>query len=597
MPGICDLNKANFLVITFKAKILPQLSGTKTNTATVALGPKSSSVNYAIDQVGILAIDKKADVEFVDNGGTFNYILTVSNNGSVPLNNIVITDLLPNCVSKNGTITVKNGVGIPVVNTVSGNVVITLSPAVQIMPGESFTITIPVKKIGGGSCCNITASVTAKMIPSGVSLNANYGDTLAPAACVKSTECCDIEGFEATLSENNGNYTVNINGSSVPIQEVEISMMDYHVEYSDPDCKPDDLGIFGTLSTTNALLSGLIFNSSSNNTSSLNWLPGTPSVLNSSVTLNIVNPNELSLECCDMIFSFCLKIRVKDANCNVCEKIVCYSSESNSDEPCDIVLADLPQGKKYCPGDTIPISWSGTTPSGLTNLYLYDNTNNSVYQVIATNVPSTGTYNFTIPSTLPCNPPRTWSIIIQDSQKLCDDRSSTFTIECCNQTECDCGTWKTEFITIKGSKIDVPTDAQQKTNNNNNNNPVVDLGQTIKCGKEIQLIPSYSYTFTSPTFVCNPESCDVAYKWEIEYLGVVIQTGFGKVFSYSFANSGGYKIIFTPICGGQRCKPCVVYVNIPQVGGGGHDNGNLKLINPIFIEKGNAGSNPIYQKD
>lgn len=592
MPGICDPNKANFLVIKFKAKILPQLSGTKTNTATVALGPKSSSVNYAIDQVGILAIDKKANAEFVDNGGAFNYILTVSNNGSVPLDNIVVSDVLPNCVSKNGAISVKNGVGSPVTNTVSGNVVITISPTVQIMPGESFVITIPVKKTGGGNCCNITASVTAKMVPSGISLNANYGDSLAPAACVKSTDCCDIEGFEASLSENNGTYTVTINGGNVPIQEVEISMMDYHVEYSNPDCKPDNLGVFGTLSTNNNMLSGLIFNTASNNTSSLNWFPGSPSILNTSVSLNIVNPAELNLDCCDMTFSFCLKIRVKDANCNVCEKIVCYSSDSNSDEPCDIVLTNLPQEKKYCVGDNIPISWSGTTPSGLANLYLYDNTNNSVYQIIATNVATTGTYTFTIPSTIPCNPPRNWSIIIQDSEKLCNDSSTIFTIECCNQTECECGSWKTEVVTIKGSKKEIPTNVQQKAIINN---PNVDLGKTISCGKEIQLLPSYSYSFTSPTYVCNPESCDVTYKWEIEYLGVIIQSGLGKTFSYSFANFGGYKITFTPICGGHRCNPCTIFVNIPKVINGNNGE-NLKLENPVY-ESGNTGSNPLYQKD
>ncbi len=588
MPGTCNVNEANFLVIKFKAKILPQLSGTKTNTATVALGPKSSAVNYSIDQVGILAVDKKADTEFVDNGGTFNYILTVSNNGSVPLNNIVVTDMLPSCVVRNGTISVKNGIGASLTNTTTGNIVITLTPTIQIMPGESFVITIPVKKSGGGNCCNITVTATAKMTTSGVSLNANYGDTLAPAACVKSTECCDIEDFEATLNESNGSYSVTINGGSVPIQEVEISMMDYHVEYSNPDCKPDDLGMFGTLSTTNTMLANLLLNAASNNTSSLNWLPGSPSILNTSVNLNIIDPLELNLDCCDVTFSFCLKIRVKDANCNVCEKIVCFSSEQINEEPCDIVLTDLPQGKKYCSGDSIPISWSGTTPSGLVNLFLFDNTNNTTYQVIATGVPATGTYNFIIPAGIPCSPPRTWSFGIQDSDKLCNDRSNTFTIECCQQTDCACGSWKTDFVTIKGSTKVIPTDSKQK---NMINLPTGDLGIQAGCGKELQLKANYSYSFTAPTYVCNPENCAVSYTWEIEYAGVIVQSGIGKTFSYSFTTGGNYKIIFTPICGGNRCEPCVIYVNIPQVGGGDH-NGNLKHQNPYFVPNTMEGAMP-----
>lgn len=577
MPGTCDMGYANFLVITFKAKILPQLSGTKTNTATVSLGPKSSSVNYSIDQVGILGIHKKADAEFVDNGGTFNYILTVSNNGSVPLNNIIVTDALPNCVTKNGAVSVKNGIGAPLTSTITSNVVITLNPTAQIMPGENFIITIPVKKVGGGNCCNITASVTAKMSTTSTSLNANHGDSIAPAACVKSSQCCDIEDFDASIKPlNGGGYTININGGSVPIQEVDISMMDYHVEYSDPDCKPADLGIFGTLSTTNALLGNLVFNGASNNTHILNWEPGSPSLLNTSVNINVLNPNELSLDCCELKFSFCLKIRVKDANCNVCEKIICYSTEED-DKPCDVTINNIPQNKKYCPGTVIPISWGGVTPSGFVNISLYDNTNNSVYQVIATNLPDTGTYNFTIPPGIPCNPPRTWSIIVQDiNNKDCVARSNTFTIECCGQTDdCSCGDWTTTGVTIKTGKKDVPIEMQQKSNFNNN---PTDLGIVVGCSKEIQLSPNYSYSFTAPNYVCSPSSCTVTYKWDIEIAGIIVQTGYGKTFNHAFTGAGSYKVTFTPICGGNRCKPCTIYVYIPQFGGTGHGDNLLNTI-------------------
>jgi uncharacterized repeat protein (TIGR01451 family) len=594
MPGTCDVGKANFLVIKFKATILPQLSGTKTNTATVALGPKSSSVNYAIDQVGILAIDKKADAEFVDIGGSFNYILTVSNNGSVPLNNIIVTDALPSCVTRNGQITVKNGIGSPITSTSTGNVVITLPATQQIMPGESFVITIPVKMSGGGNCCNISASVTAKMTTTGVSLNANHGDATAPAACVKSTSCCDIEDFEASIEESNGTYNVIINGGSVPIQEVEISMVDYHIEYSNKDCKPDDLGNFGILSTSTNLLGNLVLNTGDNNTSSLTWLPGAPSILNSSVNLNIVDPLVLNLDCCEVKFYFCLKVRVKDANCNVCEKTICFSSGDDTDKPCDLIISEIPLGKKYCPGTIIPISWSGISSSGLVNLSLYDNTNNSIYQVIATNLPDTGTYNFTIPATIPCNPARSWSFIIEDTQKVCLDRSNTFTIECCNQNElCDCGDWTTTAVTIKGSTKEIPTDTQQKTNFNTQTG---DLGISIKCGNEIQLKPSYSYSFTAPNYVCSPSNCAVSYTWSIEYAGVSIQSGVGKTFSYSFLGSGNYKIIFTPICGGNRCKPCEIYVNIPQIGND-HGNALFKHSNPIFQGNNNQGTSPLYEKN
>ena len=550
MPGTCDVNKANFLVLKFKAEILPQLSGTKTNTSTVALGSRSSSVNYTIDQVGILAVDKKTDAQFIDNGGAFNYILTVTNNGSVPLNNIVVSDVLPSCVTRNGNVIVKNGPN-SLSSTSTGNIVVALSPTIQMLPGESFEITVPVKKSGGGNCCNISVTATAKMTTSGVSLSANYGDTTAPAACVKSTECCDIDGFEASLNESNGSYSVTINGGSVPIQEVEISMVDYHVEYSNPDCKPDNLGNFGTLSTNNSTLAGLLLNAASNNTSSLNWLPGSPSILNTSVSLNIIDPLELNLDCCDVTFSFCLKIRVKDTNCNVCEKIVCFTPI----EPCDITLSTTTEDRMYCPGTVIPISWSRTPSSGTVNIALFDNTSTSTYQIIATNLPATGTINYTIPLNIPCSPPRTWSIVIEDSERLCEAISNTFTIVCC--PDCNCGEWETDFITIKRNAIGIPTDDSQQKNIKNL--PNVDLGTQVRCGNELELKANYTYSFTAPTYVCNPKDCAVTYNWKIEHNGVPIQTGTGKTFSYSFGASGrinNYKITFTPICDGKPCSPC-----------------------------------------
>ena len=590
MPGICDYYKSNFLIIEFEAEILPQLSGSKTNTATIpyGAGTLSSSVNYSIDQVGILGIFKEADEEIVENGQSFNYTITVSNDGSVPLDNIVVTDMLPDCVSINGQITIEDAVATPIPFTTIGGIIININPAAQIFPGNDFTITIPVVKSGGGNCCNESVSVTADMTTSGIELNANYGSPEAPAACVTGTECCGIEDFEASIQQNNDTFSVSINGGSVPLQEVEISMVDYHIEYSDEACKPDDLGVFGTLTTSTTNLANLILNAGDNGTSSLSWLLGNPSIINSAVNLDILYPGVLNLDCCDVEFYFCLKVRVKDVNCNVCEKIICFSSDDQQTEPdpCNIDINVL-QDQKYCPGESVTINWTGTTPTGMVNVSLFDVTNSVIYQVLATNIPNTGSYTFNIPASIPCDPPRTWSIIVEDAEKECFDRSDPFLIECCEQhSDCECGDWQSHVVNIKGYIKQIPHNPKYKINFDSNWN------YKIGCGQEIQLKPFTYYSFTAPNYICNPENCDVTYSWEIIKPNGTIINGTGTVYNHNFTQSGSYQFKITPICDGNRCEPCIFNIYIKPGLQGDNDTPKFKQTNPYFINNKQPGKIP-----
>lgn len=563
MPGICDYNRANFLIITFEAEILPQLSGTKTNTATIPYGPSlvSSSVNYSIDQVGVLGIFKKADTEIVENGQSFNYIITVSNNGSVPLKDLIVTDMLPDCVSINAPITIVDASATAIPFTTSGGLVITINPTAQILPGNDFTITIPVIKNVSGNCCNESVAVTANMVTSGVQLNANYGSVQAPAACVTGSECCDIEDFEASIKESNGAFNVVINGGAVPLQEIEISMVDYHINYSNAQCKPDDLGVFGTLTTTSTNLGSLILNASDNGTSNLSWLLGNPSVINGSVNLDVLYPEVLNLDCCEVDFYFCIKVKVKDVNCNVCEKTICYSSNTQTEpEPCNIKLKPWNNDQKLCIGESVNLNWTSSGTSGTVNISLFDNTNGVEYSVLASGIPNTGSFTYTIPNSIPCSPPRTWSIIVQDSEKECLDKSPIFRIECCEQTTCNCGEWIGNTVGIKAYIKQIPHDPKFKIAFPEN------WGNKVACGKSISLKPLYNYVFTAPTYMCNPKDCEVTYKWEVIDGNGLVVSSTGQTFNYNFSNYGSYKVVFTPICGGNRCEPCVIYINIDKPG-------------------------------
>jgi uncharacterized repeat protein (TIGR01451 family) len=344
IPPNCNLFKANVVVIELDALINPQISGSRTNTATATTAGwpvQSGSANYTIDKTGELKIRKVADVTTVENGGTFNYTLTVTNMGSTPLNNVIVTDNLPACVALNGSIIVKKN-AVTISSTVSSSVVITINAATVINPGESFVITIPVKKVSGTNCCNPLATATGKMVPDGTLINATT--PVDEPACVTSISCCDIQNFETSLnpipSHIPGNFNLTINAGLIPVQELEISMLDYHVVYSSPDCKPLSMGIFGTIFSPNTTIGGLLINNNSSHT--VGWGLGTPTILNNTIKLTISRPGILNLSCCNGVLYFCLKVRVKNVDCKVCEKIVCgkFNLKSNTiiwDPPIDVI--------------------------------------------------------------------------------------------------------------------------------------------------------------------------------------------------------------------------------------------------------------------
>ncbi|MDF1517225.1 MAG: hypothetical protein P1P79_04715, partial [Lutibacter sp.] len=217
------------------------------------------------------------------------------------------------------------------------------------------------------------------------------------------------------------------------------------------------------------------------------------------------------------------------------------------------------QSRKYCAGNTINLNWSGATPTGQVTISLFDNTNNTVYAVLATGIANTGSYTYIIPSSFPCDPPRSWSLIVEDAEKLCLDRSSPFIIECCNQqSDCDCGKWLTQNVSVKEYVKKIPRDPKLKKKF------PIKFEKKVECGNKIELKPTMKYTFTAPKYVCNPINCAIEYKWEVVDANGIILSGTGKTFNHTFNNYGTYKVIFTPICGGKRCSPCVIYVNIDK---------------------------------
>lgn len=561
MPGTCDYGYGNFLIIEFDAEVLLQVYGNKVNTAYT--NTNQSSASYTIDQFGVLSVDKRADKEFVENGESFNYIIEVTNNGSVPLDNVSISDQIPSCVQLGELIDAKDFAGDSININLGGTpsaLQISLPSTWQLMPGQTATFTIQATKTGEGTCCNESVTASGTMITSGVVLDAIDGSASEPAACVKSTKCCDIQDFEASLYENaDGSYSVEINGGAVPIQQVDIAVIDYHLEYSQRDCQPQDMGNFGQLSTNRPLLNGLTFETNTNNTSNLTWLPGNPDVMNTSVNFYITKPNVLDLECCDVDFYFCIKVTVKDVNCNVCEKVICPEPYVEP-EPCAISVKDV--NTEYCTNDTINISWSGANSSGNVNVYLVTDNGGSPIQ-IAYNQPETGSLNWSIPAfTNEKECDINWKIVVVDpSNEGCVDVTNTFLIKCCEK-KCECGDWKTNAVRIE-QKIMVDLYYEISKEKKHTKNPILEpFGQyEIRCGGALELKKG-TYQITSPMYGCEGD-CRATYRWILKDLSTgQVTHGVGNTFNHNFNYSGKFKLFFIPECGGNECGGCEIIIAI-----------------------------------
>lgn len=365
MSGDCTLDQAFFLVIEFDARIKPQTFANYCNTAKLVSSSapvitKTAQSCYNVRRSVAILTTKTASTPFVEAGQSFSYTITVTNSGSVALRNVKVEDALPSCITFNSRTALKQDI-----NGNTSSVAISAGPppytfsGLILQPGESVVVTINVTRKANdqnANCCNpeaIGRAVTDDPAAQNISCRNIEGQV-----CVKSTLCCDISNVNVNMETNylNGNIVPVLlitTGSQVPIQEIEISLMDYHAEYSDPQCKPLNIGNltghiqpyvssdgvynFNSLppSGSPALPLQTIINPANN---ILTWSGTDPISLyaptsgwsfnfNGMIAVNLISPSIINLECCKGKFYYCFKVRIKDVNCNVCEKIVCGSAD------------------------------------------------------------------------------------------------------------------------------------------------------------------------------------------------------------------------------------------------------------------------------
>ena len=216
--------------------------------------------------------------------------------------------------------------------------------------------------------------------------------------------------------------------------------------------------------------------------------------------------------------------------CNPCKIVI----KIEDPLPCSLGFLDNLKDN-YCVGDQVTINWTGTPNPSTVNLVLIDFTNWTVFQTIAANIPNSGTYTWTLPTNLPCDPERKWCFYVTDPAQnpQCWNYSKEFTIGCCvDEKPCDCGTWST--LLINGVKFKCGNETPIK----------------LRCNKPVAFSNSYQ---CSP----NDKTCQAETKWEVTKDGSSFSSGNGSSGTFTPTSNGTYTLTTYSNCNGKECKPCI----------------------------------------
>lgn len=360
MPGNCDLNKAEYVVIEFKAKVKPTGWGPYYNIATLSYlgGPSTATALYNIIAIGDIKPVKLVNgapgnaftgaTAFVDPGNPFQFSLRFLNDGSVNIKNLNLKDAMPSCATSvsilSCTVYPGDGSASYAIGTSGSLANLTFIPTTFILkPGDLVEVIVNATAAANYTtqCCNNGFKIEGDNLLSGLHIE-NQSDQ----ACIKPLNCCNIQQTSVTIipqasSFNDWlNFNVAISAGSLPIQEVTIALVDYHVEYNLPDCKPLNIG--DGVTNMKSLASGMPFNiggtvgllqmpalqSPITIQNQINWALGNPILFTPArnVPISILRPDVLNIPCCNGTFYYCLKVTIKDVNCNICEKVICSSA-------------------------------------------------------------------------------------------------------------------------------------------------------------------------------------------------------------------------------------------------------------------------------
>lgn len=151
--------------------------------------------------------------------------------------------------------------------------------------------------------------------------------------CICDSEDNKLIGATSSIpSSGAASVGLNVNSAGVPISKLNISLP-YYQSLADPDCikcDPENISSYGKI-TNLPMIAGVSPTAtgfSSDGAAEIVYEFGTPTVIDETISLDLQFPPTLDLSCCSNKVDYCIKLGLIDANCRICEKLLCLKSSS-----------------------------------------------------------------------------------------------------------------------------------------------------------------------------------------------------------------------------------------------------------------------------
>lgn len=163
-------------------------------------------------------------------------------------------------------------------------------------------------------------------------------DSLTYDCCQDDCMCDDkdskLDGKTTISNSGATNADLDISSAGVPISKLNISLP-YYESTADADCikcDPANISSYGKITNlpTIAGVAPSFVGPTTTGSAEIVYEFPTPTIINHSVQLDLQFPPTLDLKCCDNKVKYCIKIGLIDADCNICENLLCLPSLSTS---------------------------------------------------------------------------------------------------------------------------------------------------------------------------------------------------------------------------------------------------------------------------